>query len=276
VDPTALPSVAMTASQELELARQELTRLERRLTDQHPDIQRLIRLIARLEEQVTAEAGTAHAGDGPTPAAPSVATPQELDRRDRLQQMRAEIESLDRQIAFKDSEAKRLRSTVADYQRRIESVPGIETEWVALTRDYDTLQETYRDLLAKSEASKVAADLEHRQIGEQFRVLEPARVPLRPASSVRLYVNGGGLGAGLLLGLAVVALLELRDTSFRSEEDVLGALGLPVVALVPYLQTKADRTRRRWHAFWIAVVVLMGTAAGGYLVWTMKLWMFIV
>ena len=77
-------------------------------------------------------------------------------------EMRAEIESLDRQIAFKEGEERRLRAQIGDYQARLEAVPGIESEWIALTRDYDTLQDTYRELLAKSENSKMAASLEQR------------------------------------------------------------------------------------------------------------------
>ena len=60
-------------------------------------------------------------------------------------------------------------------------MPGLESEWISLSRDYDTLQESYRGLLQKSEESKVAANLERQQIGEQFRVLDPPRVPLAAA-----------------------------------------------------------------------------------------------
>ena len=120
--------------------------------------------------------------------------------------MRAEIESLDRQIAFKEGEEQRLRAEIGDYQARLEAVPGIESEWVALTRDYDTLQATYRELLSKSENSKMAASLEQRQIGEQFRILDPPRVPLKPHSPNRIRINLMGTLAGLGLGLLLVGL----------------------------------------------------------------------
>ena len=96
---------------------------------------------------------------------------QDQQRRERLQQMRAEIESLERQMAFKETREQKLRESIADYQGRIEAIPSIESDWVSLSRDYDTLQEAYRTLLAKSEDSKVAADLERQQIGEQFDLL---------------------------------------------------------------------------------------------------------
>ncbi len=173
------------------------------------------------------------------------ASQDEVRRREKVREMRAEIESLDRQIAFKEGEEKRMRAEIATYQARLESVPGIESEWVALTRDYDTLQATYRELLSKSENSKMAASLEQRQIGEQFRILDPPRIPPKPNSPNRLRINLLGTLAGLGLGLLLVGLAEYRDSTMRSEADLLGAIQLPVLVLLPLVTTEADIRRER-------------------------------
>ena len=132
--------------------------------------------------------------------------------------MRTEIESLERQIAFNEGEERRLRAQIDAYQARLEAVPGVESEWIALTRDYDTLQESYRQLLAKSENSKMAASLEQRAIGEQFRILDPARVPLKPHSPDRLRINLVGTLAGLGLGVLLLGFSHYRDSTMRSED----------------------------------------------------------
>jgi hypothetical protein len=54
-----------------------------------------------------------------------------------------------------------------------------------------------------------------------------------------------GAFMGLALGLVVVALLEYRDSSVRTEEDVLVALSLPVLALVPTMSS--SRNPRFWR-----------------------------
>ncbi|MGH9330884.1 MAG: GumC family protein, partial [Vicinamibacterales bacterium] len=123
----------MSRQQQLELAKARLARLEQRLTPEHPDMVRAKRVIADLEKQI--QEGTEAESASPD----AVSTPEQQARRDRLRQMRAELESLDRQIAFKQSEEQRLRQRVGEYQRRIEAVPGIESESISLTRDYDTL-----------------------------------------------------------------------------------------------------------------------------------------
>src|SRR5438552_8798898 len=117
---------------------------------------------------------------------------------------------------------------MADYQKKLEAAPTREAEMSELTRDYETLQTIYRTLLAKKEDSKVAANLERRQIGEQFKVIEPARLPEKPISPDRGRLNALGVIGGLGFGLGLVALLEYRDSSLRSDDDVIPSLALPV------------------------------------------------
>jgi capsular polysaccharide biosynthesis protein len=189
--------------------------------------------------------------------------------------MRAEIDSLARQIAFKEAEEQRLRATLAEYTTRIEAVPGIESEWIALTRDYDTQQAAYRDLLTKSEQSQVAVELERRQVGEQFRVLDPARPPVRPVGVRRLQVNAMASFAGLALGLALAALVEFRDTTFRSAGDVLDVLQLPLLASVPYVMIEPDRRRLRRLRRLNSTAIALTAAAGGYGIWALSLWKYV-
>jgi chromosome segregation ATPase len=165
---TGQASPNATPRQQLVAARAQLAALLQTKKPDHPDVGRAQRTITELEARVAKEPPDSEN------AAVTGDTVNEQQRRDRLQQWRAEIESLDRQIKFKENEENNLRKRVSDYQGRIEAVPSTESEWMQLTRDYDTLQTAYKGLLAKSEESKVAADLERRQIGEQFRARSPS------------------------------------------------------------------------------------------------------
>jgi uncharacterized protein involved in exopolysaccharide biosynthesis len=230
--------------------------------------------IADLQQRVEAEAKqTVETGAA---ARIEPLDPIESSRRESRRQMLAEIESLDRQTAFKEGEERRVRAEIAEYQRRIEAVPGIESEWVALNRDYDTIQTAYRELLAKAQGAKMAVNLEQREIGEQFRVVDPARVPVYPITSIRGMINAGGFALGLLLGVGVAAFLEFKDKSFRTQADVLEVLALPVLAAVPCIVDVAERVRIRRRQGALAAVGIVCLAGAGYLTWTLKLWNSIV
>src|SRR6185436_18692046 len=111
-----------------------------------------------------------------------------------------------------------------------EAAPTRESEMTELMRDYTTLNELYSGLLAKKEESKMAANLERQQIGEQFKLLDPARMAEKPTSPDRTFINLVGLGAGLAIGLALIGLAEFRDKSFKTDDEVLMVLNLPVLA----------------------------------------------
>jgi uncharacterized protein involved in exopolysaccharide biosynthesis len=176
-------------------------------------------------------------------------------RRSRLEELRAELSAVERQVAQKTAEGERLRAVFLNYQRRIEGTPAREAELAALTRDYDTLQDTYRGLLAKKQESEIAANLERRQIGAQFKVLDPARFPERPFAPkrARLYAMSvlGGLGVGVLLAV----ILELFDRGLRTQEEVRAALGLPVLATIPLVSAR-PRSIRRMVAVMSAVAAI--------------------
>ena len=75
---------------------------------------------------------------------------------------------------------------------RVDAVPTRESELIAITRDYDTLQTLYRSLLAKKEDSKIAENLEQRQVIEQFKIVDPPHQPERPFSPNRPLIDLGG------------------------------------------------------------------------------------
>src|SRR5262249_5539690 len=148
-----------------------------------------------------------------------------------------------------------------------DAVPSRESELAELMRDYTTLQATYTNLLQKQEDSKLAANLERRQIGEQFRIIDPASLPERPSNqSKRLMASAAATVPGLARGRGLIAFLEFRDSTFKAEEDVLRVLTLPVLALVPVIASDNEREvidrRKRWIALVLtAGVVGIGSAA---------------
>ena len=251
------PVQSFNLEEELATQKRALLAVELKLRPDHPDVRKQRRVIEELEKRVEAQKLLGELTARPT----GPAVMMDPAKRKRLTEARIELDNLDRQIQGKLAEEGRLQGMIAMYNARIQAAPLREAELTALTRDYETLQQSYRNLLEKKEESQISANLEKRQIGEQFKILDPARMPERPASPdrPRLYVMA--MLAALAIGLAAAAAAEFFDRSLRSEADVRAALNLMVLATIPDMHDTPVRRSRRKVAIGVAATTALAVGA---------------
>jgi uncharacterized protein involved in exopolysaccharide biosynthesis len=240
----------------LENARRYLANLQLRLRPAHPEVVRATRMVEQLEAAVKEQTVK-----GPSRAISPLARAR---AEAAVNAARRRLATADKEIAAKTAELSRLQNNMALYQSRVESGPMHEARLVELTRDNEVLRASYQTLLAKKEESGIAANLARQQGSQQFKIIEQARLPTRPASPNRPMMGLAGLGIGLGLGLTLVVVLELRDQSFRSVPEVIDVLSLPVLATVPTISTNYERRRfRRRLALGAGMAVFVALVGGG-------------
>ena len=98
----------------------------------------------------------------------------------QIQQLRAQVHNDDLMIAAKTKEQEQIRKQINLYQDRVQSSPAVEQQYKELTRGYQTALDSYNELQKKRDDSAMATNLERKQEGEQFRVLDPANLPEKP------------------------------------------------------------------------------------------------
>ncbi len=217
------PQAQQTELQQLLAQEADLTA---RYTDDYPDVVSVRRKIAELRAKIAATP--------PPSTTAAAATPAKTSEPVSLQQFRLQLKAMDQEIAQKKKDQAAIQSQLHLYQERVASSPEVEEEYKAITRDNQTAQAFYDDLLNKMNQSKMATDLEKRQQGEQFRVMDEPNLPEAPSSPKRTVFVGGGLGMGLALGLLIVALLEYMDTAVRSERDIWAFTKLPTLGVIAF------------------------------------------
>jgi polysaccharide chain length determinant protein (PEP-CTERM system associated) len=247
-----------TPAQQLATAKGALEALRLRYTEDHPDVRTAKGQVAELEKKVEAEA----LQQPLTGTSTAALTPAEAERQKRLSKLRGDLQAIDREIKLKQDRMARAQRSLSEHEKRIQSAPALEAQMTDLMRNHGAMKNTYDGLVKKLQDARIASSLEERQVGEQFRISDAARRPERPRSPDRIRLNLIGACLGLGFGLAIAGLLEYRDTSVRTEEDVLVALSLPVLALVPTIRTSVvvsrNRRRRRWF--------LLGSSASAMIV----------
>jgi polysaccharide chain length determinant protein (PEP-CTERM system associated) len=223
--------------QQLAAQEQQLSELQSKYTDDHPDVIKAKSNIETLNQKIAnAEGGekTAQA-DRQTK---SVAEPPQI------QNLRAQTFQLEQGIKQRAAQQEEIQRQIKLYQARVESSPTIEQEYKELTRDYQTALAFYNDLLTKRNQSAMANDLERRQQGEQFQVLDPANLPDKPSFPSKQLFALGGFGAGLGAAISLVLLIEILDTSLHSKQSVENVLQLPVLATIPVIQGPSNKRVR--------------------------------
>jgi uncharacterized protein involved in exopolysaccharide biosynthesis len=239
--------------------------MELRLKPTHPDIARAKRAIVELEQKAELEAALQPVGEESTLAGGAGDSA-------RVRALRIEAEEIRRRLALRKQQEARLQQSIASFTARIESAPSLESVLTELMRDYTIVQESYASLKRKSEDAKIAVNLERRQIGEQFKVIDGARLPERPFSPDRRRLSLMGLLGGLGFGLAIAAFLEYRDTTFKNDNDVVISLALPVIAIVPAMHNVIEVRRmqvRRWRL--AAVSACLAIVAAAVVAWRLRL-----
>jgi len=140
---------------------------------------------------------------------------------------------------FKD-EVQLLQDTMTLYQKRVEDTPRREQEMVLLTRDYDLMKTSYQSLLEKKMQAQMAENLERKQQGEQFKVLDPARLPEKPNRPDPFKILLMCSFIGLTAGLGLAWLKETADQSFHSETELEADLGFPILVIIPNLEKEKN------------------------------------
>lgn len=223
-----------TLEQQLAALQTQLTSLQARYTDDYPDVIKTKNDVALLQKKI------AENGSQKTPADPNKVKAG-LVEPVQITQLRAQIHSYEQLIAEKSKEQERIKEQIKVYQDRVQSTPVVEEQYKELTRGYQTALDSYNGLLKKRTDAMMAKELQQEQAGEQFLVLDPANLPTTPSFPNRPLFALGGLGGGLGLGLGLAFLLEMRDTSMRTERDVEFALRLPVLAMVPAIEPVSSK-----------------------------------
>jgi succinoglycan biosynthesis transport protein ExoP len=253
--------------QELARLRAQLADLSPHYTERHPDVRKIKDQIAkteRMKQQMEAQLATTPAA-GVTEA-PRPSSPAEMQALSSRMEMESQIKANKVEIENRERATRDLQRQIGEYQARLNMTPVREQQLAGLTRDYEQSRKNYEQLLAKRDQSGMATDLEKRQEGEQFRVLDPPNLPQKPFSPNRLKLDLIGLVAGFVLGAVVLVGAELVDDRIYSKEELAGIVTAPILTEVPPLLTAFEQGKQI-RAEWVqrgALGVLVVLVAVGF------------
>lgn len=228
----------------------KLMELQARYGPQYPDVRKLQDEISSLKAKAAQEAK-----DQPVP---EPVDQEKLAQRARHANpvVQAQLNKLDQEIEDETRRQAEMDPQITMHMSKLEHEPVFEQQISGMMRDYDTLSAHYNRLLDKKLSAQMALELETRQQGERFVILDQAPVPQAPAGPNRPLFALAGLIGGVLGGLGLAMLVEMTDESVRSEREAAQILGKSVLVGIPLIRAPKERVR----GYLVAAGAVTGTA----------------
>jgi len=213
------PEGAGTYESQKEFLTRQLQDLRTKYTETHPDVITTKKKLADLEKNKETYS---------------------IARDPRYREIKGQLAATELEIRRLNAESEKIAKQIGNYRSRVEKAPIREQDMAALLREYSNTKDTYERLLKKSQEAQQAENLERRQKGEQFKVIDPARVPEVPFSPniPKLYLIALVLGIGA--GVATAFLVEQSDRTFHEAGDLEKTFGLKVLANIPRIEKEEE------------------------------------
>lgn len=220
---------------ELEKQRSELLLT---FTARHPDVialnEQLEQLYGQQEAERAALASTAGGMDGAANATNPVY---------QTAQIASNASSV--RIVELESKLQQHRLTVADLREQIDTIPEVEAQLAALTRDYQQYQTLYSEILMRKERERMGKVEEGSDV-VTFNVTDPPTVGLEPVGPKRTLMVFGVLILALGAGGGLAFVLNQLNPVFHDAESLRRFLDRPVLGQVSMTLLGPHKRRRRY------------------------------
>jgi protein tyrosine kinase modulator len=252
LDNTAADTAGL--EEQLERLQQEMDQLRQRYGPSYPDVVSKAVDIEKVQHQikeVTDKTGKP-ASNG--------------NRKHHNPVIESQIAQLDSEVKERQAREVKLKSQIAYHEAIMERAPAAEEELASATNDYNDAADRYKRLEDHKFAADISSDVETRQKGERFIILEAAQTPAHPAAPNRALLDILGLAGGFFLSLFVVIALEVLDSTVKTQRELSERLNVSVFGEIPWRTTRVGRNRS-WARSVLAVGgnLVLAVAYGGLL-----------
>ena len=240
-------------SQQIQARKTAMEALLIRYSEKHPDVMRLSQEIRALEQE-SAKDQLEIKNSGPAVSG-YVGSPL----REALLKQIADVSSQALAIQAKNEV---LQRDIANHQLRIDNAPLRGIELSKISRTYSITLGKYQDLLRKGLDSELSENMERKEKGEQFQVVDPATYPQKPVRPNRPLILLIGLVGGLAGGFGLAFLWEFLDDSFKNGDQVISHVEVPLLATIPSVVTRGKVLEQRRLQAWLLLSSMAVLAVG--------------
>lgn len=231
----------------------QLSKLLLTYTDSYPDVVRIRHQMDDLKRQLSS-------AEQHQQAARMAGTPTALDSsvtfNPAYQQIKTQLASTRASTAAAAARMSASESMLQSELQRSTRIANSENVTAELTRDYNVNRDVYQDLLKRRENARVSMNLDAEQRGLNFLIQNPAVMPLTPSGLRFMHFGLAGIALSIAIPLGLLIALVWFDPRVRSTWQIEHAIGVPVLATIPFYPTPRDRRRDHMRNMIVTLIVL--------------------
>lgn len=141
----------------------------------------------------------------------------------RFQPDNPEIKTIEQQV-------KKLVNELSEVNKKVQTLPSVQQEFIRLSREVQVNQELYTGLLNTSQQLQVA---KAGEVGN-VRIVDhatPSIKPVKPKRNVLILVSGI---IGFIVGIALTIIRKSLNKGVEDSRQIESNLGVPVIATIPH------------------------------------------
>ncbi len=272
--------ILQTPEKRLQALRMQLVRMKSTMSDKHPDIKKIKRVIKELESQVVVTDDVAVMVERLKKIESQIVILKgnsglkhpdvlALEREKRFLNKKLEGFSIQKtvkqiedtypdnptyinlmtQIAGIDLEIKGLtqekgkrEKELKEYRKKVENAPLIEQKYNELTRDYENTRNKYDEISRKQMQARIAQGMEDTQLGRRFTIIEPAQLARKPYKPNKFAIIAFGFVLAVGAGICFGAASESLNDSVKTAKELNQITGVPVFSVISMI--KSDKEKR--------------------------------
>jgi len=246
----------------------ELYSMRLKYLDNHPDIVRTQHQIEDLRESILKEEQQRKqtGKSGKNSSVDKGVTINPL-----YQQLRSQLASAETQVETLHIRLAETEILLDNERKRSIRLHESEAALAEFTRDYDVNQDIYQRLLTRRERAWISRNLDAEGKGFNFRIQEPASIPVKPTGLRFLHYMIGGIVLGVFLPVLLIYAKIQIDPRLRFPSVISSRLNVPVLIEVPHMPTVAEVSRAKFR-FRLLMLVVAGVlymyGYAGWMKWT--------
>jgi uncharacterized protein involved in exopolysaccharide biosynthesis len=227
----------------------------------HPDVQVATNKLANIRSQLTSDelASLDRKNDKPSPEP----LKDETGPNPAYVNLISQKATIENELKIRRENLTKIDAEIERYNNYIRNAPQSEQQVAEVLLENADLTKQYHDLKDKLDQAKLGEDLETRQQGSQFKVQDPANLPLTPTKPAKPAIAAAGILFSLVFSIALAIIIDIANQKMWTLSDVESLLGTTVLVEIPEIVTLADlsasRRRKRLHLACFAA----GSAAYG-------------